>query len=388
MKSDSEAISAAAFQDLSDWEIITSLLPCGWQDKAREMGAVQRLRGWNTPEDLLRTLLIHVVEGCSLRETAVRAKLAGLADVSDVAILKKLRASGEWLRWLGEQVMKRHAGQRPAVVLLKDRRVRLVDATIVREPGPTGSNWRFHYSFNLDTLSCDYARISSVRQGESLKNIPVKKGDFLIADSCYSTRPGVRHVVSQGGDVLVRLNLKNLPLETQKGKPLQILTQLRKLKVGEVGEWPCWINDGAGERIECRLCAVKKSRTASEVSKKKLREKGITGQRILRPATIESAGYIYVLTTLGEAEASAAQVLEIYRGRWQIELAFKRLKSLLGFGHLPKEDPVSAQAWLHAKLLVAFLIEALVASGDSFFPWGYPLDCAAGNTESAPVRMA
>src|SRR5450759_4390116 len=71
--------------------------------------------------------------------------------------------------------------------------------------------------------------------------------------------------------------------------------------------------------------------------------------------------------------SSAIVALEMYRGRWQIEIAFKRLKSVIGLGHLRKTDSEGAKAWLHGKLLVAFLMEALIAAGERFFPWGYPL---------------
>ena len=55
------------------------------------------------------------------------------------------------------------------------------------------------------------------------------------------------------------------------------------------------------------------------------------------------------------------------------QLVFKRMKSILGLGHLPKKDPLSAQAWLEGKLLVGLLIERMVDAAASFFPWGYPL---------------
>jgi hypothetical protein len=91
----------------------------------------------------------------------------------------------------------------------------------------------------------------------------------------------------------------------------------------------------------------------------------------LRPETIEAAGYVIVLTTMIEADADV--ILEPYRHRWQIELAFKRLKSLLQLGHLKKTDPEGAKAWLQGKLLVATLIEMLIAVGERFSPWGYLL---------------
>ena len=83
-----------------NWEVLTSLFPAGWQQMAWQSGAVERLRGLASPDVLLRTLMLHVARGYSLRETVVRAKLANWADISDVALLKRLRNSEEWLRLL------------------------------------------------------------------------------------------------------------------------------------------------------------------------------------------------------------------------------------------------------------------------------------------------
>ena len=75
-----------------------------------------------------------------------------------------------------------------------------------------------------------------------------------------------------------------------------------------------------------------------------------------------------------EAELwSAAKILELYRCRWQVELAFKRLKSLLKLGYLPKKDPASARAWMQLKLLIALVTEKLCYDARFFSPWGYRL---------------
>jgi len=67
-----------------NWEVFLSHFPAGWQEQARQLGAVERLRGFATIDDLMRTLLLHVAQGYSLRETVLRAKAAGLGGVSDV----------------------------------------------------------------------------------------------------------------------------------------------------------------------------------------------------------------------------------------------------------------------------------------------------------------
>jgi hypothetical protein len=70
-----------------NWKVLASLLPTGWQQMARQSGAIERLRGFPSPDVLLRMLLLHVARGYSLRETVVRAKLANWTDISDVALL-------------------------------------------------------------------------------------------------------------------------------------------------------------------------------------------------------------------------------------------------------------------------------------------------------------
>jgi hypothetical protein len=253
--------------------------------------------------------------------------------------------------------------------------VRVVDGSTVSEPGATGSTWRLHYSIQLPSLSCDEVHVTEASVGETLCHYRVAPGDLLIADRGYANRNGVRHVRDHGGDVIVRLNLSNLPLLDRKGRPFDLLAHMRRLRPGGVGDWPVLIApDKRGQAaIEGRLCAIRKSRTATQRARQKLLREAARKHRQTRPETLEACGYIFVLTTL-PPKVSAVVVLELYRGRWQVELAFKRLKSLLDLGHLRKVDPIGAKAWLQGKLLVAILIENLIGIADRFSPWGYRLE--------------
>jgi hypothetical protein len=148
-----------------DWQILLALFPSDWEDLGRSTGAVARLRGFNSLNDLFRTLLLHVGCGWSLRETAVQAKLAGIADVSDVTLLNRLRQAEDWLRQLCQELWKENGvNLEPA---LKGRPVRLVDATVVREPGKTGSQWRIHYSIRLPSLECDHFDLTPAAFGQT-----------------------------------------------------------------------------------------------------------------------------------------------------------------------------------------------------------------------------
>jgi hypothetical protein len=168
-----------------NWSVLRTFLPTGWQAMARSTGALRRARDIPDAESLLRVLLMHVVDGYSLAETAARASQLGM-KLSAVAVFKRLRASEEWLRWLAEQ----QRGRQPLAVESQGRPVRLVDATTVSEPGSTGTDWRIHYVVNLANLQCDFFELTDVKGGETLRRIPVKAGDIMMGDRVYATPVG------------------------------------------------------------------------------------------------------------------------------------------------------------------------------------------------------
>jgi DDE family transposase len=351
----------------TDWDIVKSFLPTDWVSSARQCGALRRSRKVDSAETLLRLILLHVAGGLSLRQTVVRAQAFGWASLSDVALLKRLRAAGNWLEWLCWGLWSDWPW--PADVAVGDRRWRLVDATTVQEPGTSGIDWRIHYVVGLPSLACDFVSVTGVRGGETLCRIPVRPKDVLIADRGYSHRAGVAWVLAQGGDVVVRHQGANFPLQDRHGRDFALLASVRALHEHRPGSWPVRFEHEGCWRIVW-LHGVRKSAAAAHKAKEDLQRERGAG---LQPQTLEMAEYVLVLTSLEPAQMSAVQVLGLYRGRWQIELVFKRLKSLLGVGELAKYDPASAKAWLQAKLLTALLLERLEREAFLFSPWGYPL---------------
>ena len=85
--------------EFENWEILSAFLPEGWSEQARQLGAMQRARYIKEPSVVLRILLMHVASGCSLAETAARAQVSGLAQVSSVGVFKR-QACGRTVVWL------------------------------------------------------------------------------------------------------------------------------------------------------------------------------------------------------------------------------------------------------------------------------------------------
>jgi hypothetical protein len=354
--------------EIENWEVLSSFLPDGWADQAWSLGAMQRARYIKEPAVLLRVLLMHIAMGCSLAETSARAKASGLADISAVGLFKRLRSAEPWLRWLAQQM--RGSAEMPLEIL--GRRLRAIDATSVHEPGSTGTDWKVHYAVNLADLGCDFFQLTPIHQGgETFRRVPVTAGDIMLGDRVYAAPPGVSHVVNSGGDVIVRWNRAALPLFNRYGKPIELLPRLRKLRGKQAREYVTQVNNPHGDRIPGRLIALRKSVEATKRTRKCIRKRAQRSQLPVTNEAYEFAKYFLVWTTLPRT-VTTAQVLRCYRLRWQIELVFKRMKSILGLGHLPKTDPVSAQSWLEGKLFVGLLVERMILAARTFSPWGYP----------------
>jgi hypothetical protein len=361
-----------------DWDLLVSFFPSDWRDLALSSGALKGLRQDKSEEKLLRVLLLHVGCGLSMRETVVRARQANLADLSAVALFKRLRKSSAWLQELCQALFaERGLGNARAA----GRALRLVDSTVIKEPGKTGSLWRIHYSLRWPTLKCDYFKITEVDgegNGDSFTQFPLKTRDYVLADRGYCQASGIHYASTKGASIIVRVNPDGIRLQSSSGAPLQLAQRLGAItKTGQIAQWEILVPMEAQPALAARLCVVRKSQAAAARAHKKLKRRASKTGATLQAQTLLYANYVMVLTTLPQESFPPELILEYYRFRWQIELVFKRFKQIAQLGHLPKYDQQSAKAWLYGKLFVALLTEKLIHHAVALSPWGYSISLQA-----------
>ena len=364
-----------------EWPYLLSYLPAPaiLESTARQHGAFTRAREIKSAEALLRIALVYSFCNKSLRDTAAWATLQGLANISDVALLKRLRKTD---RWLGQLLAIKLAerAQPPSVCADLARRIRLVDATCISKPGSIGTDWRLHVGFDLTSFTIDHVDLTDRSGGESLTRFTFHEGDLVIADRGYAHRSGMHSVVRAGADFLVRAAWKNIPLHEPSRKPFDLLAALRSLPEGRAGEFSVRIAPNAKQQLPAlpaRLLAVRKTETAATHARAEvLRERSKKGRNV-DPGTLETAGYTFLLTSLPASALSATDGLELYRFRWQIELAFKRLKSVLALDELSAKGEELGRCILYGKLLAALLVEDLTEKFLDFSPWGYRLGASS-----------
>ena len=339
---------------------------------AQEAGALRRRRGVPNASALLRLCLAYGLCDLSLRQAAAWAQLADVATISDVALLKRLRTAD---RWLG-QLLGIKLAERAAPLPSPGMRIRLVDATTVSRPGSTGTDWRIHLGYNLDRLAIDAIELTDASGGETLSRFAFSPGEVVIADRGYAHRRGLHSVIAAKAEFLVRINWQNMPLQTPAGVPLDVLQFLRALPETRAQDQAVLIAPVAPARLPvlpARLVAIRKSEAAAEATRQTVLRNNSKKGHTMDPRSLESAAYVMVLTSIPAERMSATSILELYRFRWQVELVFKRLKSLLHLGKVPARDAPLARSFLFAKLLAALLLEDFTDRFLAFSPWGYPL---------------
>lgn len=354
-----------------DWELLTTFFPSNWQELAVQTEAIKGFRKHKETSDLLRIILIHIACGHSLRETVTRAKKAELADLSDVALLKRLRKCKEWLNGLCNELFLEFG---IPINSSSDIQFRLFDATHVKEPGKTGSQWRIHYSFQVPNMRCDYLKITKTQGedvGEDLAQFPISANDYIIVDRGYSRAPGIAYATAQGAFVCVRVNTQSLILMMpNKDEKFELVTNLKKITESlQISSWDVDTATSEGQRINGRLCVIRKTPEAIELSHKKAKRRASKNGTELQPHTLFLSEYVIIYTTFPKEKFSAEKVLEWYRIRWQIELVFKRFKQITHLGHLPKSHDDSALAWLYGKLFIALLTEKIMRHSGAISPW-------------------
>jgi hypothetical protein len=372
-----------------DWPFLLTLLPADWEQTARETQAFQRKRGVPSAAALLRLAFAYAYCGLSLQGTVLWARQAQVAELSDVALLQRLRRAAPWLgRLVADQLAARTRLARgwPAGL-----RVRLVDASGVSRPGSQGTDWRLHLGFDLGTLTVDQVELTPAKGGESFKRLPGAPGTLSIGDRGYAQRQGLASLVAEGGEVLVRVNWRTLPLTHPDGTPFDLFAALRTLGAAQVGEWEVRTAPAADgtPAVRGRLVVLKKGPEAAEAARRKVQQEARRKGKTPDARSLEAAEYVILFTTMPSAQLAAGQVLALYRFRWQIELAFKRLKSLLELDELLAKEEALCRTFLLTKILAALLVEDLSHRWVDFSPWGYgppapplplaPLSCRGGD---------
>lgn len=346
-----------------DWAELLTYLPDDYDTLAKEMKQLEVQYGnakITTADELLRFLFVHAGAGLPLRQTVAVVEGGGGPSISHVTLHQKMHRAAPYLQALVNELS--FASRTCPLELLSGYDVVAIDATADSSPGSSGTDVRLHTAIRLTDLTVLYVEATSVKGGETLKRFPLQAGQLALVDRGYSNGPGIASAVKKGADVLCRLNRGALPLYTRDGERIDVMERLRSLKGRRTEQWPVEIRtelEGEAMVIQGRLVAVRLPKKEAEEARKRVRKE--YGKKT-SAQMLEAAGYVALFVTVPATRMSAAHCMELYRLRWQVELLFKRWKSICGLDELPNFVEDTILSWVLAKVLLVLILERMGAA--------------------------
>lgn len=329
---------------------------------ALQTKAIERKRKIGDGATLLRVALARGPGGLSLSQTAAWAVMLGMARLSDPAIKFRLDKAVDFL---GAIVARILAGKTAGpIVHWPGRVLRVADGTHVNQPASTGTDWHIHGVLDLGRGGFSHLALTDNHVAESIEHGAPLPGEVRIGDRNYARAGCLRRFRAdsdQTADFIVRMSWRAFRLTRPDGTPFDLIAHLQALPqdhaphevmvqaAAEPGQ-PC---------LPLRLIMLRRPPGATEATRRQLIRRAPRKQKKLDARSLVVAEFVILATSLPPEAYSAEAVLAAYRLRWQIELAFKRLKSLLHIDQLPTHTPAASRSWLLAHLILALLCDDL-----------------------------
>ena len=362
--------TAASPHSDEDWKAVLAHLPAETERLAHEH-KVPNLQWPNAKVQdaatLLRFVLLHVGADIPPRQTVTPIAEAGGPSLAPVWLHKRMRRAQPYLAALVELVIGDVVGDETPESWAGYEMVSL-DATTVSGPGAEGSDVRFHCVLRLHDLRVRDVCVTSASEGEAFKNFVWESDTLVIADRGYANGPGIFWAVDHGAAVLVRVNRGALPLVAPSGEAIDVLNWCRGLKDNVPHHRRAVVSHTTGRgkareerKLEGRLIGLHlPAEQALAARERTRREEGpaVTAEKL------EAAEYVVLFTTTPASRLSTERCIDAYRLRWQVELQFKRWKSLCHFDKLPNYRDDTMLAWVTAKLLLGLLLDRVAAARD------------------------
>lgn len=302
------------------WDYAATFLPADLEDLGRSNG-VSRFRGFKRASDLLRLILAWSQSGWSFRTTAAWAQSSGVSSMTPEALFYRVSHSEAFL----SAVMGQMVGYWRKVEC--PRRVLLVDATVLCGPAADGVDWRVHVLYDpFRAVPCG-VEVTDSHGAETFGRHDLRAGDLVIGDRGYGHFRGYCAARQLQADVLVRVEPGQMKLTDMDGQKVHLKTLA--LEVPEEGgkDFNLVWHGPDGDCWKIRIIGFRTKH----------------GQ------------VCWLATNLMESNLASEEAADLYRIRWQIELLFKRMKTLMDLDELRSREGPTARAFIYAKLINAFL---------------------------------
>lgn len=324
------------------------------ESSSRTTGAHQRRQVVTNGGQLLRLVLAYVLSGLSFRSTAAWAEADEHASFSDVALLNCMRRCGPWLRYLMSTLMRSTSPQ-PSPD--NERRIVAVDATMICVPGDKQNYYLLHTAYDVTAQWFHSTDLTDRHTAERLDVGKIERDEIRLSDRAYACWRDLWTIIEASADYVVRLSATALELYAVSGEPIRRAVWCKLAETAGVQDVMLAIHatKGAAQML-ARLIVLPLSEEKAAARRLMCKSACEWGYTPSQDALV-TAGCLILITSLPREAWPVERVHTLYRRRWQVELAVKRLKSLIGLEDLRVHDSELVGVWIHTILLVALLID-------------------------------
>jgi hypothetical protein len=341
---------------MTNIEKLIELLPENYEKSCYETKAIERAREIKTPRELIEYALMYLIGMYSLVEMSVYAALSG-KKISNVAFMKKFAKCNDWYVQMINDMRPSAVAEYALPKGLEGYTLVAPDASKVVSKGKNKQTFNLHYMLNVCKLSTEQLKITNEKTGESLENFDIKSNYLILADRAYGTIKSISWCLENDANFIFRMRNKAFTLYDENSNKIALLDELQKSDENNPVSFNAYFNNPTGGRTKVRICAKKKSPESIEKCDKAWFNQ--TSKNKKPPCDDDRIINHYIIVATSLSDISAHDILETYRLRWQVELYFKRLKSILDFAEAPNVKEDNIIAWLNGKMLTALLLERL-----------------------------
>jgi hypothetical protein len=335
--------------DVSKLDELISYLPVDYEKTAKETKAFLRARKIKSPADLMHLVFLYCGADQALREVAGSFTLLD-ESISDTAVHNRLRACGEWLKMILEEMWFAGVTKLPG-----NLRLILIDGSSLSVPGADGTSYRLHLAIDLVKLNILHIELTDKHVGEGLMHYPLREGDIVVVDRGYNLPNQIIEISDKGTLITLRLNPNSMRLYSVGGKQkINVFDALSQAQTDQVC-LEVWITSKSGEFVKAYVHAQHLPEELRPEARRKCRRNSKSNN--IKQETLMYAEWTMILTTVPPDVLDTNTVMALYRLRWQVELFIKRLKSILDIDKLRcAEDSKLNKVWIYGKMLLATLL--------------------------------
>jgi Transposase DDE domain len=333
--------------------------------------AVKRRRKF-TPVSLAQTFILGLLSNprASAADLARSAALAGV-EVSPQAIDKRftpeLAAFFEATFRSATQTIVA-SNQALAPLLERFNSVKLLDSSVLQLPdsqkdrfaGTGGKNASGQAALKLQTeldLRSGGLECVQIEQGKdndgasSRQRIEFQPGSLRVTDLGYFNLAVFASIALSKAFFLSRI-------------PHSTIIWIDNERVGDVVSWlnqqtesliDRWIEVGGTDRLPSRLIAWKVPPEQANRRRQRVRREACKHGRNVTEAALRACDWTFLITNVTDDQLSPKETIILYRARWQIELLFKRWKSVGLIAELSGKNDTEKMVRLWAKLCAALI---------------------------------